>query len=685
MPRLISSGVVFFAVLFSLLSISPIEAQVPNQLLRDMIGTLQTLQRNGRAPSFDPSDPAGFQVAPRPNVIASKPTFDCTNVQSPLGLLLCGDPNAAKADWSVNAATWAYAGTLDADGRAAFQKDQDEWVQSVTRSCKLDRSLSETQRRCAIASYQARSSVLLAKLSGDALDEAQLAPERRAELQTRLIILGLSQEQPDGQFGPNTRVAIKSFQQKRGTAETGFLSRDERQALLAGGPSAQPQAQAPLNPDRVMRVAEPQAAQPGSRFPAQQGVSESAVSLGQPEAVRSGTKTVEVTGLGETADAARKDAARLAVQQVAGVYIDNRRRVETKMSADQVSTIVDEKILSYTNAYVSKFEPLSQACKDGNCSITARVTVNVAPLLQTLRASSVPTTEFDGNSAEAAATTLGAERASALATYKDLVTRLDELVTVSVGKADVNPSMPSSSGSVWLTIPLTFFANPSARKEWAQKFGLMADKRQQVSLNVTRRPNGPSCEMQGISPNTLPFQQDRTMGASVETVCFVSSVSRSVPGGYEGAGRGFSPAFAGGPRRYGLFATAECFGRTFVREEAATVSLQKRASSMQLLVELVDAEGKVLQFVSTDVGNFPELPVWESMHRAQNRQAAFLDFCAAGSNDDGLFYRAVPNGAGDSIIFPPEGGRMNALLNVNIPNDRVGQIARIRASLKNKS
>jgi hypothetical protein len=308
-------------------------------------------------------------------------------------------------------------------------------------------------------------------------------------------------------------------------------------------------------------------------------------------------------------------------------------------------------------------------------------------LLQTLRASSVPTTEFDGNSAEAAATTLGAERASALATYKDLVTRLDELVTVSVGKADVNPSMPSSSGSVWLTIPLTFFANPAARKEWTQKFGLMADKRQQASLNVTRRPSGPSCEMQGISPNALPFQQDRTMGASVETVCFVSSVSRSVPGGYERAGSGFSPppGFASGPRRYGILATAECFGRTFVREEAATVSLQKRASPMQVLVELVDAEGKVLQLVSTDVGNFPELPVWESMHRPQNRQAAFLDFCAAGSNDDGLFYRAIPNGAGDSIIFPPEGGRMNALLNVNIPNDRVGQIARIRASLKSKS
>lgn len=653
------------------------EAQVPNQIIQDMIGTLQTLQRNN-----GPTGPAspGAPI-PQPNISTSKPTISCTNVRSPLGFLLCSDGNAAKADWDVNAATWAYSGTLSDGELSTFQQNQTNWIQSVSRTCKLDTSLNQDQRRCVLESYRTRTTELLGKLRGDALAEARQTPNERATLQAHLFSLGLLRDQPDGEFGPNTRIAIKAFQESRSAPSTGFLTRGDRDALLGVRQlDRPPQTSGPLPPDRLTpQIPERPVPQTGPRFP-NQVTNEADVSLTGPAGNNPTTKIVEVAGLGETPEAARKDASRLAVQQVAGVYIDNRRRVETKMSADQVSTIVEEKLLSYTNAYVSKFDPVSQECSNGTCKVMARVTVNVGPLVQTLRASAVPTVDFDSNSAEAAATTLGAERAAAFDTYKDLIARIDTLVTVGVGKAEVNSNLPSASDSVWLTVPITFFANPAASKEWAEKFSLIADKRESVSFEVTKIPSEPRCSLQTVSSNTQPFRKDAKLAVSIPGVCFISSLTSSRPSDYGGPGRVYPPR----PSNYGTYAAAECFGRTFVREDAAVVSLSKRASTILLVIEFIDKDEKVVQTVNTEMGSFPELPISDSIHRPQNRQTAFLDYCAAGTNENSLFYRTIHSGGTDTIVFPPEGSRINALLNLKVANENVGKIARIRASLKNR-
>jgi hypothetical protein len=67
-----------------------------------------------------------------------------------------------------------------------------------------------------------------------------------------------------------------------------------------------------------------------------------------PQQPSSPTRTVEVTTSGESPEVARTEATRQAIQQVAGVFVDNRRRVEINMSGQRVSEIVQEKILSYT-------------------------------------------------------------------------------------------------------------------------------------------------------------------------------------------------------------------------------------------------------------------------------------------------------------------------------------------------
>lgn len=664
MVRLTFGNLGVVGILTAALMSTSASGQIPEQIFHQMLGTVQSMQRAAPPPTPDQRiNPLAFPFPGSRNISSSKPTINCSNVQTPLPMILCTDPNAARADWDVNAAAWANLGQLDGEARGAFQKEQDGWVQSIFKTCKLDSTISESQRRCVIGAYRGRTNAVLARLSGDALDEARLQPEQRAELQARLVSLGLLHDEPDGEFGPNTRTAIRAFQQANGLPGTGFLSLRDRQLVLTTGRTGLSE-RVGVSPPVPGRVPETQA----TRFPTEPG-NEAEAHLGQsgtPQPKR--TTMVEVTGLGETADAARKDAARLAVQQVAGVYIDDRRRVDTKLSSERVSQIVEEKLLSYTNAYVSKFQPVSQECDDGNCKVVAKVTVNVAPLVQTLRASSVPTVEFDSNSAEAAATTLSAERADAFAAYKDLISRLDELIKVGVGKADVNASLPSASDSVWLSVPISFFVNPAASREWREKFARMADKHQQMPISTMRSKNASGCISRDIPSYTAPSLRQSSGAASTETACFISSTEFDF----------------GGPGSGGR-ALAECFGRTFAREEGDSVSLQKRASTILLVVEFVDKDDNVVRSLPASFQNFPQIQVGHSRSTPQGSESAFFDYCPVGQAETGLFYGAAPNFGGDTIIFPPMGSRINALLNVKLPTDKVGQIARIRASLKNKS
>jgi peptidoglycan hydrolase-like protein with peptidoglycan-binding domain len=81
--------------------------------------------------------------------------------------------------------------------------------------------------------------MLRARLTGDALIESQLTPEAHIAIQQALLGKGLLNSRvlkfgakPDGQFGPNTRAAIQEYQRSVGAKPTGFLSDQQRLALL---------------------------------------------------------------------------------------------------------------------------------------------------------------------------------------------------------------------------------------------------------------------------------------------------------------------------------------------------------------------------------------------------------------------------------------------------------------------
>ena len=672
------------------------EAQIPDRIFRDLI---QQIPRPAGPREMGPTL-RNVPVETPPNISSSKPTIDCVNTGSPVGLILCNDEHAARADWDVNASAWAYAASLEDVERNAFWQQHQEWIASLSAACRLTRTMSRAERECLINAYRARAKMLQSRLSSDALAETKLEPEQRAAIQTRLISLGLLSGEPDGQFGPNTRAAIKRFLESNGLQGGAYFTAEQRQALLAS--RQPPQSQARQFPEAAdSSYANPPSGARAQRFPAAPtsqaeilpGPLEATPSAGTKTAQRfptaptsqaeissfgpseampsAGTKTVEVTGLGDTPDAARKDATRQAVQQVAGVFVDNRRRIELKMSDQTVSQIVEEKILSYTNAYVTKLDVLSTEHETRDYAVKARVTVVIAPLLATLSASNVPVVAFDAHSAEGTAVSITDEKTQALAIYADLLARVDELVKIGLGKTEAAPSIPSAPSWTWFSVPLTFFVNDERLQEWRKKFEKIANKRDSFSMAVTShavRSRSPEC--------TIPFVALHEWDSNVRAT-FLSA--------QPGSGQtGVAACFANrtGPASVNL----NCFGREYV-PTGSDLSLQKATAAIGFVVEFLDKEGEVVHSRRSKFANFPALNFGNSRSTPLERETAFFNYCVS---EQSIFFSANKREAGgpsrlpfgDVVTFPPTGSRTNTLLNILLPNDTIAKVASVRAFIQ---
>lgn len=362
------------------------------------------------------------------------------------------------------------------------------------------------------------------------------------------------------------------------------------------------------------------------------------------------------------------------------------------MSDQKVHEIVEEKLLSYTNAYVSKFEVLSKDDKSGVHTITAEVTVNVGPLLKTLKENDVPTVAFDSTSAGLAAHTLGVEKQDALAIYKDLVSRIDTLVQIGIGKAEVSPSIPSASDSTWISVPITFFANDDAAREWRTKFELIAHQHARIVIEIGMTNIGAS-----FTP--LPTGCALPHASAVRTM---QTFLASPPGsGQTGLAACFisSPTSVRHDNGWGQGLIADCLGRAFVLPTTAQrparsdtdISIAHRAALVRLVFNFIDKNGSTVYSLEFPFRNFPGIAIENSSQSAPKQgQTAFFNYC--GGNNQSVFFLAytgpgsgVGHGSiffGDTIIFPLPGTRINGFLNVLLPNDMIGQIDKIRASIK---
>jgi hypothetical protein len=98
--------------------------------------------------------------------------------------------------------------------------------------------ITQAHVNCVLNAYHARAAMLRSRLKGDALAESRLSPEQHVELQASLAEKGFLRSDQigsgthDGEFGPITRSAIKQFQQSLGASPSGFLSNEQKTALL---------------------------------------------------------------------------------------------------------------------------------------------------------------------------------------------------------------------------------------------------------------------------------------------------------------------------------------------------------------------------------------------------------------------------------------------------------------------
>ncbi|MHC2519034.1 peptidoglycan-binding protein [Bradyrhizobium diazoefficiens] len=239
------------SALFLILA-APGYAQAPTP---DFIASQLNRLMNGRMPLPPPGQRfPGQPQQTRPGNLSDTPSINCAAVaakgRSAVGQILCDGRDGASADWDLNAVLWALAGLKSEPEQKALDKEQERWRAWLNGRCQLPNStfgITPQQKLCTVKEFHSRAASLRAQLSGDALAESRLTPEQHAEIQLALIGRGLLSSPPDGEFGNDTRIAIKKFQDASGTAQTGFLTIGELNRLRgAAAPAAV--AQAPSAP-----------------------------------------------------------------------------------------------------------------------------------------------------------------------------------------------------------------------------------------------------------------------------------------------------------------------------------------------------------------------------------------------------------------------------------------------------
>ncbi len=124
-------------------------------------------------------------------------------------------------------------------------------------------------------------------------------------------------------------------------------------------------------------------------------------------------KEITVTGIGDTIEAAEKQALASAIRQAVGAYMDSKTIFENE-------EVIQDRILSVSNAFVEKYEVVGQPKKlsDGLIEITVIARVKTNQVVQALKENNLISGEVAGQN-------LWAEASTKVMNAQDAVTMLE--------------------------------------------------------------------------------------------------------------------------------------------------------------------------------------------------------------------------------------------------------------------
>ena len=183
---------------------------------------------------------AGAQMVSPRAAFASRvgPGFDCNRANTPLTFLICGDAELSRLDLRFNQAYWALFQQIGPAARPQLKEEDIEFIDQVQDQCGLPKSGSLTtemlkSRDCLSGAYAKKRGEWIARLVGEAREEALRAPEEHLALQQALQQLGFLSPSPvDGLYARDTRTAIVAWQSARGRAITGLIGDADALAIV---------------------------------------------------------------------------------------------------------------------------------------------------------------------------------------------------------------------------------------------------------------------------------------------------------------------------------------------------------------------------------------------------------------------------------------------------------------------
>jgi hypothetical protein len=170
------------------------------------------------------------------------PSFDCLSkaAQSdPLPRIICGTPELAVVELSYVVAFYALRHGMSDIEQRKLAVDASAFTREVITECGLSnrqtasRPEGQSEVACIRSQFEKQRAKLVGRLSGAALEEAQLTPAEAVRVQELLRSHGYlsTASGADGVFGNATRKAIAEWQQANGARTTGFASREMLSSL----------------------------------------------------------------------------------------------------------------------------------------------------------------------------------------------------------------------------------------------------------------------------------------------------------------------------------------------------------------------------------------------------------------------------------------------------------------------